>query len=95
MSQTAQDACCQASIEVDDDEDDLHLHKAVPITHPSHILELADGSDDDMLGLKPINNNEDSDSNEEEKTDNEGPAESAEAELRGLSSRSICYLTAS
>ena len=86
-SQTAWDTHCQACAEVVDDEDNLHLCKAVPI-NPSHIIELADGSDDDMPGLEAVNDNEDSDE-EEEKTNHEGPAESAEAELSGLSSRSI------
>jgi hypothetical protein len=41
-----------------------------------------------MPGLKPVNDDEDSD-DDGKKTDNEGPVESAEAELSGLSSRSI------
>jgi hypothetical protein len=41
-----------------------------------------------MPGLEPVNDDEDSD-DDEKKTDNESPAESAEAELSGLSSRSI------
>ena len=41
-----------------------------------------------MPGLELVNDDEDSD-DDEKKTDNEGPAESAEAELSGLSSRSI------
>jgi hypothetical protein len=36
-----------------------------------------------MPGLEPVNDNEDSD-DDEKKTNNEGPAESAEAELSGL-----------
>jgi hypothetical protein len=41
-----------------------------------------------MPGLEPVNDDGDSD-DDEKKTDNEGPAKSAEAELSGLSSRSI------
>jgi hypothetical protein len=86
--QTARDTHRQPSIEVVDDDDDLRPHKAVPV-NPSHILELADGSDDDddMPGLQTVDDSEDSD--DEDSSDDEGPGESAEAELSALSSQSI------
>ena len=74
----------QASVEVIDDEDDLHPHNPVPI-NSSHILELADGSEDDddidMPSLEEVDDNEDEDTEDED----EGPAESTEAQLSGFS----------
>jgi hypothetical protein len=86
--QTAQDTHRQLSIEVVDDDDDLRPCKAVPV-NPSHILKLADGSDDDdnMPGLQTVDDSEDS--NDEDSSDDEGPGESAKAELSALSSQSI------
>ena len=74
-SQTARDTHRQVSVDVVDDEDKLRLRNAVPI-NPSPIVELADGSDDDMPGLEAVNNDDEDD---EEETNHEGPAESAEA----------------
>ena len=69
----------QPTIEVIEDEDSLQLHKAV-LEKGSHILKVADGSkdkdNDNMPGLAPIINNNDNDSSDKEAT-----AKSAEAEL--------------
>ena len=63
-----------------EDEDITRPRNAVP-KKASHIIELADGSeddDDDMPGLVPENNNNE---DNEDDSDKEAPAESAEAEL--------------
>jgi hypothetical protein len=73
----------QPSIEDVDDEDIIRPRNAVP-KKASHIIELADGSeddDDDMPGLAPVDDNDDSDDDSENDSDKEAPAESAEAEL--------------
>jgi len=74
----------EPSIEVDDD-DSLWPHNPA-LKKGSHILELADGSEDDdyddMPGLAPVDDDSDSDSDsEDDSSDEEAPAESAEAEL--------------
>jgi len=77
----------QASVKIVDDEDD-HSCNVAPI-NPSHILELAGGSDDDhdidMPGLEEVDDNKDSDSEDSDTEDDEGLAESAEAQLSGFS----------
>jgi hypothetical protein len=64
-----------------EDEDTIQPHKAVP-KKASHIIELADGSedddDDDIPGLAPLDDSDDEDESEE---DEEAPAKSAEAKL--------------
>jgi hypothetical protein len=71
----------QPSIEDVEDEDTVRPRNAVP-KKASHIIELADGSedddDDDIPGLAPVDDSDDEDESEE---DEEAPAESAEAEL--------------
>jgi len=63
-----------------EDEDTIRPRNAVP-KKASHIIELADGSEDDddvdMPGLEP----DDDDDEDESEEDEEAPAESAEAEL--------------
>jgi hypothetical protein len=83
-SKNTSKACVrQASVEVIDDEDDLRPRNPAPI-NSSHILELADGSEDDsdidMPSLEEVDDSEDEDTEEDE-----GPAESAEAQLSGFS----------
>jgi hypothetical protein len=79
----------QPSIEDVEEEDTIQPRKAVP-KKASHIIELADGSeddnDDDMPGLKTV---EDSDDEDESEEDEEAPAESAEAEL-STHAKNIC-----
>lgn len=64
-----------------EDKDTIQSRNVVP-KKASHIIELADGSedddDDDMPGLAPVDDEDDEDEKEE---DEEAPAESAEAEL--------------
>ena len=63
-----------------EDEDITRPRNSVP-KKASHIIKLADGSEDDdgdMPGLVPDNNDDDDD---EDDSDKEAPAESAEAEL--------------
>ena len=48
----------QASVEVTDDEEDFRPRNQAPI-NPSHILELADGSDDDNdVNMRPLRESE-------------------------------------
>jgi hypothetical protein len=71
----------QPSIEDVEDEDIIQPRNTVP-RKASHIIELADGSeddDDDMPGLAPVDDDDDDD--DENDSDKEAPAESAEAEL--------------
>ena len=71
-----------------EDEDTIQPCKAVP-KKASHIIELADGSEDnnnkDMPGLAPV----DDEDNEDKKEDEEAPAKSVEAELSAHSTN-IC-----
>ena len=75
--------CHQPSIEDVDDEDTIQPRRAL-LKKASHILELADGSEDDdnndIPGLEAV---EDTDNDDIDDGDNneETPAESAEAEL--------------
>jgi len=84
IPQTTRATHRQASVEVIDDEDDLRPRNPAPI-NSSHILELADGSEDDndidMPSLEEVDDSEDEDTEEED----EGPVESAEAQLSGFS----------
>ena len=65
-----------------EDEDTIWPRNAVP-KQASHIIKLADGSEDDnnnnMPGLAPVDDDDDDD--DESEDDEEAPAESAEAEL--------------
>ena len=85
MVQPVRDAHHQPSIE-DIDDEDTQPHKAVP-KKVSHILKLADGSEDninndDMPGLMAIDDTDEDHSGDDDDNDNiEVPAESTEAEL--------------
>jgi len=76
----------QPSIEDVEDEDTIQPRNAIP-KKASHIIELADGSeddDDDIPGLVPVDDEDDKhdeDDEDEKEEDEEAPAESAEAEL--------------
>ena len=69
---------------MEDDKDTIRPRNVVP-RKASHIIELADGSedddDDDMPGLVPVDDEDDEDDEDEEDEDEEAPTESAEAEL--------------
>jgi len=82
LARPAQNLQRQPSIEDVEDEDTIRPRNAVP-KKASHIIELADGSedddDDDMPGLAPVD--DDDDDEDESEQDEEAPAESAEAEL--------------
>ena len=79
LARPAQNLQRQPSIEDVEDEDTIRPRNAVP-KKASHIIELADGSedddDDDIPGL-----DDDDDDKDESEEDEEAPAESAEAEL--------------
>ena len=64
------------SVEVEEVDDDSNHQTSIPPRNPQHILEAADGSDD----------NEDQTDDDDEDKPEEAPQESAEAELSTIAS---------